>query len=289
MKKLFVLFLLVALVPFSVGCSLWGGDDDAVTYPPVAKLVITPAAGIPNLLAAVPAEGDTYYGWYAMLNGVKLPITDVSDTVPPVLTFSVMLTNPTDAANYNAAQTAGAAVPVEIFNPEVSTTVPQVKFAYVSSGAGDVKVAYTKTTIAVTLGTTPATAVYTGTSEVATIVSVKNNNNTLNDTTAVVASITPAIVDGLKGSDVEHIDFVVTSNVSFDATVDPTYSVTVNDVAVAPGDFNIDQEAAGTTAIVRIPTANRVADKTYTVKISWIKADGMLVGSYTFKFKMPAA
>jgi len=28
MKKLFVLFLLVALVPFSVGCSLWGHDED---------------------------------------------------------------------------------------------------------------------------------------------------------------------------------------------------------------------------------------------------------------------
>lgn len=28
MKKLFVLFLLVALVPFTVGCSLWGQDED---------------------------------------------------------------------------------------------------------------------------------------------------------------------------------------------------------------------------------------------------------------------
>jgi len=28
MKKLFVLFLLVALVPFTVGCSLWGHDED---------------------------------------------------------------------------------------------------------------------------------------------------------------------------------------------------------------------------------------------------------------------
>ncbi len=36
MKKLFVLFLLVALVPFTVGCSLWGHDKDEDVIEPTA-------------------------------------------------------------------------------------------------------------------------------------------------------------------------------------------------------------------------------------------------------------
>jgi len=49
MKKLFVLFLLVALVPFTVGCSLFGSSYDDPDPVPTSRLAISkviPAAGI---------------------------------------------------------------------------------------------------------------------------------------------------------------------------------------------------------------------------------------------------
>jgi len=90
MKKLFVLFLLVALVPFSVGCSLWGGDDDAVTYPPIltAKVVV-PAAGLSLRGASV--AGTDYSAYTITLNGVTLPATSyevVSGSSNVEITFS---------------------------------------------------------------------------------------------------------------------------------------------------------------------------------------------------------
>ncbi|HAE37658.1 MAG TPA: hypothetical protein DCG57_03345 [Candidatus Riflebacteria bacterium] len=56
MKKMFILFLMVALVPFAVGCFGGGSDNDAVDYTTVTKVVNMPAdvvSGGESLRAAV--------------------------------------------------------------------------------------------------------------------------------------------------------------------------------------------------------------------------------------------
>jgi hypothetical protein len=53
MRKLFVIFLLVALVPFSVGCDIVDGDDDnPVTGPTSSTVTLNPSVTVPSTFAA---------------------------------------------------------------------------------------------------------------------------------------------------------------------------------------------------------------------------------------------
>ncbi len=91
MKKLFVLFLLVSLVPFTVGCSLFGDDDD--DYTPVATTRLTSTATLPatagsNLKAAAVAASK-FKGFTMSLNGVTLTAeTEEVSGTNYIVTFS---------------------------------------------------------------------------------------------------------------------------------------------------------------------------------------------------------
>ncbi|PKL45799.1 MAG: hypothetical protein CVV41_02010 [Candidatus Riflebacteria bacterium HGW-Riflebacteria-1] len=67
MKKLFVLFLLVALVPFTVGCSLWGQDEDldVVDYAKASVSVKVPA----SVVSASSLRGAVSYTTLSMTIG----------------------------------------------------------------------------------------------------------------------------------------------------------------------------------------------------------------------------
>ena len=67
MKKLFVLFLLVALVPFTVGCSLWGQDEDldVVDYAKASVSVKVPA----SIVSASSLRGAVSYTTLSMTIG----------------------------------------------------------------------------------------------------------------------------------------------------------------------------------------------------------------------------
>ncbi|NLF95687.1 MAG: hypothetical protein GX569_03050 [Candidatus Riflebacteria bacterium] len=278
MKKLFVLFLLVALVPFSVGCNLWGGDDEAVTYPPkptvLSTIVTVPAAGL-SLLGATPT---TYAGYYIMVEGIRLPIVDEEGNV---LTFSKELTAADEVIKKASLETANEVVTLEIFRAD-------------GTSAGSVLIVAEGTTVATINVTVPAAGVPVvtltdGTTVVTPIVVEEENLYTITSVTngdpAVAVSATNAVtvVDG-------NIDFLVTVSNSVNAkAADAKYSVTVSDKAVTENDFEIIQEAAGTTFTIRIPAAERVADKAYTVKIDYIAVDGKLLDATSFSFKMPAA
>lgn len=89
MKKLFVLFLLVALVPFSVGCSLWGHDEDRDV---LATKVITLAKVFPadllptteSLRAAIALKWEMLF---ITVNGQRLSHIDHLPTVDGMKVF----------------------------------------------------------------------------------------------------------------------------------------------------------------------------------------------------------
>ncbi|KAF1082127.1 MAG: hypothetical protein GQF41_1767 [Candidatus Rifleibacterium amylolyticum] len=267
MKKLFVLFLLVALVPFSVGCSLWGGDDDAITYPPVLTAKVTVPAGGFSLLGAAPT---TYAGYYVTVNGIMLPITDETGNV---LTFSKVL-EAADTALKAELEAAGNVVKVEIFKAD-GTSAGALYFVTQAGTVTTVTVSDTGV-VQVTDGTTTKTPTVVDEENLYTITSVTNNNVAVSATQDVVVN---------NG----NIDFLVTVSGSVNATADAEYSVTVSGTAVTDEDFTITQANAGTTFTISIPAAERVAGKAYTVKIKYIAVDGKLLDATEFSFKMPNA
>lgn len=110
MKKLFVLFLLVALVPFTVGCSLFGSNYDDPEVPPTFKTAsakaVIPGALLPSIRAAAINEGDDFYGWKIIKNDIVLTAFDSTDNGDG--TFTVQFKN--DKLTQAQADTANAEV-----------------------------------------------------------------------------------------------------------------------------------------------------------------------------------
>ncbi|HMM59152.1 MAG TPA: hypothetical protein PKC25_03370 [Candidatus Rifleibacterium sp.] len=81
MKKLFVLFLLVALVPFTVGCGLFGDNEDT-TPVNIAKLkasVTMPDNLAGNSLRAVKVAPDKFRGFKILVGAVTLNVVAEED------------------------------------------------------------------------------------------------------------------------------------------------------------------------------------------------------------------
>lgn len=85
MKKLFVLFLLVALVPFTVGCSLWGNDEDnsVLDLSKVSVSVKVPASVVSSSLrGAVPSSSLVLtIGTFTFATGVATDNLDGTYTI----------------------------------------------------------------------------------------------------------------------------------------------------------------------------------------------------------------
>lgn len=256
MKKLFVLFLLVALVPFSVGCSLWGGDDDEVTYPPVLTAKVTvPAAGLS--LRGADVAGTDYADYTLTLGDVTLESTTY-EVVAGGIEISFRGIGSVSGTEVAGTLTGKNGSYPFVYSPGTNTGAIALTF----DAAGKVT--------AMTVG---GTAVPVAVSK-ATIVSVKNNDVAVSATTNVV------VVDN-------NIAFTITGSEAFDVTDEYTYSVKVSGTAVTAENFTLTQAAAGTTAVITIPAAGRVAGKAYTVAIEYIKIGDVLIGATSYSFKMP--
>lgn len=161
MKKMMILFLMVALVPFAVGC-FGGGDDDSVLDSTlITKTVILPGSVVADasLRAAVSFSNFALY-----LNGNKLTATNcepVGDGTYKV-TFSASLPAATVAA------LAGQSVAAKITTNVSGTEATYAEFTYtpVSSATTDV---ITVTVDATTLVVTGVSVVTAGTTLTPTV------------------------------------------------------------------------------------------------------------------------
>ena len=149
MKKLFVLFLLVALVPFAVGCFGGGDDDSVLDYTTVSKVVNMPAtvvSGGESLRAAVSFKKFAMY-----LNAHKLTATKAvinSNGVTYDVTFSVALPSTTVSS-----ELVGKEVAAKIVTEVTGAEVVYVSFTYTpvsSSDSDTIKVDVDETTLSPT-------------------------------------------------------------------------------------------------------------------------------------------
>lgn len=126
MKKLFVLFLLISLVPFTVGCNLFGGDDDDSAPVNVAKLsaaaTLPASAGAANL-RGVAVAANKFKNVTMKIGDVTLVAVTEEPTDSTNATYTVKFEKIVSTAEYNAATTG--VVPVVITKNDGS----QVKFA----------------------------------------------------------------------------------------------------------------------------------------------------------------
>jgi hypothetical protein len=148
MKKLFVIFLLVSLVPFTVGCNgLWDFDDDD---DPVATKTLTAKTILPSstISAGTNIRAATSYNGLTMtINGITFSPTDAKDlgdgTVEVTYKATVSLTT--------ANAITGNSVEVKVFlsNTEILTTT--VNVGTEKAPTIIVKVDYTGATVSVTI------------------------------------------------------------------------------------------------------------------------------------------
>lgn len=271
MKKLFVLFLLVALVPFTVGCSLWGSDDDNAVYTPgfVTSKVVVPAAGL-NLRAAVSNNFSLYT--LTLNSGLTLRyVSHVTVGGNVEITFSGEATSAQLAA-------LGTGTVMAVLNNGIENKAP----IYFPAGSGEIKVTVAVDgTVSVTVGGTPVVVA----DETDTIKSVMNGE------LAITSAVPTTAVTVTAGK----INFVIEANKEFEVVASPknyAYSVLVGTTAVADANFALTQtpeQLAAKKATIAIDAAGRTPGEIYTVTINYIIVDGIKVGATTFKFKMPAA
>lgn len=125
MKKLFVLFLLVALVPFSVGCSLWGNDEDTdvLDYAKASVKAKLPA----SIVAPTSLRGAVSYTTLAMtINGIPFTVSGtptLNDDGSYTVTFTSA--NLTAAERNTLTSTSTTAV---ITSDVTGSAVPLVSF-----------------------------------------------------------------------------------------------------------------------------------------------------------------
>lgn len=275
MKKLFVLFLLVALVPFTVGCGLFGDNDDTspVDLPTLSATVTgiaTPANIRGNLVAFQNAN------YTVVINGVRLsPVAADPNGAGWDVTFQAL----TDAATL-ATINASAFVTVEIQIAGAPTTytvkVPGAAMATaktITLPISGVNIDATNTVV----GTEGKVAVVEA--NAVTILSATNNGAEVATTQSgavPVNNLTPAFV-------VTFDKDVVLQDITFDVGVKNVnkteQDLTMNDILVTAVNGNTKQ------ANVAVHGKTLSAGQTYQISVRWIKAGTMIVGSKTFFIK----
>ncbi|HNX74988.1 MAG TPA: hypothetical protein PLM07_05500 [Candidatus Rifleibacterium sp.] len=287
MKKLFALFLLVALVPFTVGCGLFGDNDDTSTIVAPAKIaakVIVPAAAVPASIRAArvaPAVKSVKFAGYTIKVGeYTLRVVAEDDQADGSYVVEFATDSGYDAAVIDTLKKAN--VPMLINNAagetvsvaDVSLINANPKALVITLDAtGKVTTVSDNTEVVATINSAATTD-----GKTYKIVSVKNNEIAISATQAI------ARVNG-------NYDFVVETDVDFNATLDRSFSVVVGKTTVATTDFEVIQAAAGkfvTLRLTQAAVAKLAADKAYTVVINYLSADGKLIKGGSFSFKTPA-
>jgi hypothetical protein len=120
MRKLFVIFLLVALVPFSVGCGIVDGDDDnPVAGPSSSAVTLAPSVIVPNTFAAnMRAQALTASEIPMEFNGESYLPTPDTTTKPgfTILRYQIITTTEEiQQATGKAFATTGLKIPVKFY------------------------------------------------------------------------------------------------------------------------------------------------------------------------------
>ncbi len=276
MKKLFVLFLLVALVPFTVGCGLFGDNEDT-TPVNIAKLkasVTMPGSLAGKSLRAVKVAPDKFLGFKILVGAVTLNAVAEEDIGSGNWLVDFESIESFNADQFAAMKSSNAAITILNGNNEA------VSVAVVDFSAGvpsTIPVTVNADETIATVNNVPPTKTVVG--KAAKIESVTNAGKAVNASTAIAKNTTSGLYE-----------FVVTTNVELTQMVlhDADYSVLVGDTSVEARHFTAS--VTGKTVTLSLsPDVKLAANKVYTVRVNFIKAGTYLVADETFSFKTPAA
>ncbi|PKL45286.1 MAG: hypothetical protein CVV42_18840 [Candidatus Riflebacteria bacterium HGW-Riflebacteria-2] len=283
MKKLFVLFLLVALVPFSVGCSLWGNDEDLDVIPvTVTAKAVVPAVGISLRAAATSVVGSIYEKYTLTIDGITMKADTyeaVAGTTDVEITFKAEVTQ--------AQKTAFAAligdVTITVSN---GAAVPTTDTAYVNiTTAGTFTVTVTAAGITgVAIDGTSLPADQFSTTGYVGITSVKTAGNTLTSTTyASATSLLPVFTITLD-------DLTLAGAVTANVTAKNSDGVAVT---LAATDFTVGDAVAGVfTVTVKDAAEPKKLNDThkYIVTVNSLGVGGKILktaATYNFVVDLP--
>lgn len=301
MKKLFVLFLLVALVPFTVGCGLFGDNDDTTPVNlPVLSASLS-AYPVPASLRA-DAAGLAYVNSKNVtmtINGIELKPTDATLVAGNNynIDFSALVT---DTAKYNQIISGNTPVVITVVTKKAdgSTTTQSVQITPTPELSGntlslvvDAATGVIDTTnITVKSPTTGATVAEVPAAPAAAVAldyTVQNgteNVATTKDTAKVVAQVppqTPAFVVTLPTGKTLNVAKVVHNikvrNVNGKAAV-----------ALPEGSFSLNPQTGDlnsvTITVIETATAKLVGGQTYEVEIVGLSDGTNLLQAKKFYF-----
>lgn len=285
MKKLFVLFLLVALVPFTVGCSLFGSNYDDPETPPTFKTAtakaVIPAALAANIRAVAINEGDLFYGWKIIKNGITLTAYDATDNGNN--TYTVLFKN--DTLTQAQADLANAQVfTVKITN---ATNVEKVAETVVNTElTGEVTLTITGNTVTgVQVGTTAIPTTNFGEKMAMT---VRYGTSVMSSTAVNVTTLLPTFEIELD-QDIVITDGNLPENTALTVTLK---NAAGTEVTAAITDFEI-AAVNGSTKKFTVTVKDQAEPKklnngqTYTVTINNFKlANGKTAASASYSFKV---
>lgn len=267
MKKLFVLFLLAALVPFTIGCGLFGDNDDTtpVTVTKLTASAILPAPAGASIRAAAVAA-NLFKGYTMTINGVTLTAeTEELINGEWKVTFGAIV-----SATQLATAQQGL-VPVTI----VSNTGVSIVSAYIN-----------------TENFAPTAPIAITVSSVAGVITIQEVTVGNTSTPVVAADTTVTILSAVAGAGTKPTftivfdkDIVSTLNATIDVDVRNVKNSVYTNVASSV-DFSTPSYTATTkTMEVTLSGKTLVVGQTYEVVVRNIKtAAGLNILSKTFTF-----
>ncbi|PKL45287.1 MAG: hypothetical protein CVV42_18845 [Candidatus Riflebacteria bacterium HGW-Riflebacteria-2] len=274
MKKLFVLFLLISLVPFSLGC-FGGGSDDTVVSPESLELTV-------DGLDKASLRAFTYADWTVELafGSYKVVLTAkeaVSGNANAAV-FYKLLANDSELAVRNALLEAGNKITASLYKK--GSVAPDKSAVFFSSASvAKMEIAITATGVTVSINDL----------DVAGGIEVVLAANAV--TSGGVALVTDATADPTELTPVNNeVVINVNPNTALaDADVtaaknNGTYDVKVNGVAVPAARFAPTLKDDGSIDLT-VDTTGLVAGTKYTVVIYYIQVgEKILTSESTYYF-----
>lgn len=265
MKKLFVLFLLVALVPFTIGCGLFGDNEDNTPInltKLTAKASLLPAAAVANLRGSVTEQTVAVVFAGAKMTIGTVVLTAKTEMGPDAITGAYDVVFESDVLAANSAEYVNATTGV------VEAVITNANGTTIATFAVDYTVVAATTTIAVTVAANGTVT--------STTAGVTDSYATVTSATVTAGTLTPTITVVFS----DDIGTIVAPT-AFDVKV--TKGTTT--IAAAQADFITSYVAGTKTMTINLNNKTLVNGSTYTVKVNKIvSSTGVSVVAFTKTF-----
>lgn len=274
MKKLFVLFLLVSLVPFVVGC--FGGDSDDDVYTPASLELTVDGLDKASLRAFAYADWavELAFGSYKVVLEAKEAVSGKANAA----VFYKQLTSDSERAVRNALLEAGNKITASLYKK--GSVVPDKSAVFFSSASvTKMEIAITATGVTVSINDQDVAGgvEYVLAAGAVTSGGVALETDATADPTVLAPVNNEVIINVAPNTELADADITA-------AKTNSTYDVKVNGVAVPQARFAPTLKDDGSIDLT-VDTTGLVAGTKYTVVIYYIQVgEKILTSESTYYF-----